>query len=218
MRSMTKLFSMLVVLAISASAMAAARDQLNQFTRGINMLDGQFSQQVFDPQGQLSESSTGRIALAKPRQFRWEYAQPFPQLIVADGARVWVFDPELEQVSVRPQSLEEQQSPLAALIDPGALERQFKITEGGDHDGMSWLVLLPRSGTDAQVTQAWLGFSNGELHRMELHDALDQRTVIAFSKWRRNPELPADTFRFTPPEGVDVIGASGEQTEDPPPR
>lgn len=218
MRPMTKLFSTFVVLTISASAMAAARDQLNQFTRGISVLDGQFSQQVFDPQGQLSESSTGRIALAKPRQFRWEYAQPFPQLIVADGTRVWVFDPELEQVSVRPQSLEEQQSPLAALIDPGALERQFKITEGGDHDGMSWLVLLPRSGTDAQVTQAWLGFRDGKLRRMELHDALEQRTVIAFSKWRRNPDLPADTFRFTPPAGVDVIGASGEQTEEPPTR
>ncbi|MDP1698893.1 MAG: outer membrane lipoprotein chaperone LolA [Xanthomonadaceae bacterium] len=210
---MTRLIFALVLLASSTAAMAAARDQFNQFTQGIKVLDGQFSQQVFDPQGQLSESSSGRIALAKPRQFRWEYAQPFPQLIVADGKHVWVFDPDLEQVSVRQQSLEEQQSPLAGLIDPAVLERQFKFAEGGDHDGMSWLVLTPLQGDDAQLRQAWLGFGDGELRQMELRDALDQRTVIVFTNWRRNPKLAADTFRFTPPEGADVIGDMGEDAE-----
>jgi len=210
---MTRLIFALVLLASSAVAMAAARDQFNQFTQGIKVLDGQFSQQVFDPQGQLSESSSGQIALSKPRQFRWEYAQPFPQLIVADGKHVWVFDPDLEQVSVRQQSLEEQQSPLAGLIDPGVLERQFKFAEGGDHDGMSWLVLTPLQGDDAQLRQAWLGFGEGELRQMELRDALDQRTVIVFTNWRRNPKLAADTFRFTPPEGTDVIGDMGEDAE-----
>src|SRR3546814_11985212 len=92
-------------------------------------------------------------------------------------------------------SFEEQQSPLAALIDPGALERQFKINEAGDHDGMSWLVLLPNNGADAQVTQAWLGFRDGKLRRMELHDALDQRTVIALSKWRRKPDQIGRAWR-----------------------
>ncbi|MDZ4116964.1 MAG: outer membrane lipoprotein chaperone LolA [Xanthomonadaceae bacterium] len=213
MRSMTRLIFALVLLASSTAAMAAARDQFNQFTQGIKVLDGQFSQQVFDPQGQLSESSSGRIALAKPRQFRWEYAQPFPQLIVADGKHVWVFDPDLEQVSVRQQSLEEQQSPLAGLIDPAVLERQFKFAEGGDHDGMRWLVLTPLQGDDAQLRQAWLGFGDGELRQMELRDALDQRTVIVFTNWRRNPKLAADTFRFTPPEGADVIGDMGEDAE-----
>ncbi|MDP2185179.1 MAG: outer membrane lipoprotein chaperone LolA [Xanthomonadales bacterium] len=210
---MTRLIFALVLLASSTAAMAAARDQFNQFTQGIKVLDGQFSQQVFDPQGQLSESSSGRIALAKPRQFRWEYAQPFPQLIVADGKHVWVFDPDLEQVSVRQQSLEEQQSPLAGLIDPAVLERQFKFAEGGDHDGMRWLVLTPLQGDDAQLRQAWLGFGDGELRQMELRDALDQRTVIVFTNWRRNPKLAADTFRFTPPEGADVIGDMGEDAE-----
>jgi len=213
MRSMTRMIFALVLLAIYAPASAAARDQLVRFTRGITALDGQFSQQVFDSQGQLSESSTGRIVLAKPRQFRWEYAQPFPQLIVADGNHVWVYDPDLEQVSVRQQSTEEQQSPLAALIDPGLLERQFKISEGGDHDGLNWLVLLPQQGEDAQLQQAWLGFSDGELRQMELRDALDQRTVIVFSQWQRNPMLAADTFRFTPPAGTDVIGDMGDDAE-----
>lgn len=213
MQSITRVFFASALLAVASNAPAAARDQLDQFTHGIRVIDGQFSQQVFDSQGQLSESSSGRIALAKPRQFRWEYAQPFPQLIVADGARVWVYDPELEQVSVRAQSLEEQQSPLAALIDPAVLERQFKISEGGDRDDLSWLVLLPQQGEDAQLRSAWLGFSGGELRQMELRDALDQRTVIVFSQWQRNPKLAADTFRFTVPEGTDVIGDIGNDAE-----
>lgn len=203
----------LTVWGLSTAAWADARAQLDTFTHGLKSLDGQFEQQVFDPNEQLSEASSGRIALATPRQFRWEYAQPFPQLIVADGKRVWIFDPDLEQVSVRQQSQEEQQSPLAALIDPGELERQFTVADAGERDGMQWLVLHPRQAEDAQINEAWLAFADGALRRMELRDTLGQRTVIAFSAWRRNPALATDTFRFTPPEGADVIGDMGEDAE-----
>lgn len=200
-----------LLLCLSSAAWADARAQLDAFTHGLKTLDGQFEQQVFDPNDQLSESSTGRIALATPRQFRWEYAQPFPQLIVADGEQVWIFDPELEQVTVRQQDQQEQQSPLAALIDPGELERQFVVAEAGERDAMQWLVLHPRKSEDAQISEAWLAFADGALRRMELRDALGQRTVIAFTRWQRNPRLAADTFRFTPPAGADVIGDSGAE-------
>jgi len=203
----------LLLLALSTAAWADARAQLDAFTRGLKTLDGQFEQKVYDPNDQLSESSSGRIALAAPRQFRWEYAQPFPQLIVADGNHVWIFDPDLEQVTVRQQSLEEQQSPLAALIDPGQLERQFVIADAGERDAMQWLVLHPRQAADAQISEAWLAFADGALQRMQLRDALGQRTVITFSHWQRNPRLAADTFRFTPPKGADVIGEMGEDAE-----
>lgn len=202
-----------LLLGLSTTAWADARAQLDAFTHDLKTLDGQFEQQVFDANDKLSESSTGRIALATPRQFRWEYAQPFPQLIVADGEHVWIFDPELEQVTVRQQNQEEQQSPLAALIDPGELERQFAVAEAGERDAMQWLVLHPRKTEDAQISEAWLAFADGSLRRMELHDALGQRTVITFTRWQRNPRLPADTFRFTPPAGADVIGEMGEDAE-----
>ena len=105
------------------AAHAGARDQLNAFTKGLKGLDGQFSQQVFDPRGKQKEASTGRVAVSAPRLFRWEYVKPYPQLIVADGKTVWVYDPDLQQASKRPQGVEEASSPLAILLDPGKLGR-----------------------------------------------------------------------------------------------
>ena len=195
--------------AASATAPAAksARSQLDAFTRGLKGLDASFSQQVYDPNGRKSDTSSGTVRLSAPRQFRWEYRLPAPQLIVADGDHLWIYDPELEQVTVRQQSLEEQDSPLSVLIDPTGLERQYKVSEGGKAGGLDWLVLVPRKADDAAFQKARLGFGATGLTRMELTDGLGQRTVIGFSAWKRNPSFPADTFRFTPPKGVDVVGS-----------
>ncbi|MCD9048133.1 outer membrane lipoprotein chaperone LolA [Luteimonas sp. MHLX1A] len=188
-------------------AFAGARDALQTFTRNLKGLDGQFNQRVFDGNGRVKESSSGRVALSAPRLFRWEYVKPYPQLIVADGRRVWVFDPDLEQVTVRPQGPEEQNSPLAALVEPGRLDRDFDVSEeAAPVDGLHWMTLTPKRDQDASFQSARLGFDAGALVRMEVVDALGQRTEIAFSGWRKNPRFAADTFRYTPPAGVDVIG------------
>lgn len=178
---------------------------LAAFTQGMEGLSGRFEQRVVDAQGQTREESRGSIALAVPRQFRWEYEAPFPQLIVADGDKVWIFDPDLEQVQVRPQGAEEQQSPLTALIDPSELDRQFAVRDGGEEDGVTWIELEPK-GENAPFSKARLGFSDATLVRMEMTDMLAQKTVLSFSDWQRNPVFEAGTFRFVPPPGVDVIG------------
>ncbi|TKS54012.1 outer membrane lipoprotein chaperone LolA [Luteimonas yindakuii] len=188
-------------------AFAGARDVLQTFTRDLKGLDGQFAQRVFDGNGRVKESSSGRVALSAPRLFRWEYVKPYPQLIVADGRRVWVFDPDLEQVTVRPQGPEEQNSPLATLIEPGRLDRDFDVSEeAAPVDGLHWMTLTPKRDQDASFQSARLGFDATALVRMEVVDALGQRTEIAFSGWRKNPRFAAETFRYTPPAGVDVIG------------
>src|SRR5512141_1484053 len=120
-------FAGLALALLSTTAMAGARDDLSAFTRGLKGLDGQFTQQVVDANGKLKESSSGRVALSAPRLFRWEYTKPYAQLIVADGKRVWVYDPDLQQVTRRPQGSEEQNSPLAALINPSRLDSQYVI-------------------------------------------------------------------------------------------
>lgn len=191
----------------SAATTQSARVQLDRFTRGLKGLDANFSQQVFDPNGRKSDSSAGSVRMSAPRQFRWEYRQPAPQLIVADGNHIWIYDPELEQVTVRQQSLEEQDSPLSVLIDPTELDRQYRVSEGGRSAGLDWLVLQPREAEDAPFQKARLGFGAKGLAKMELTDGLGQRTVIAFGAWKRNPAFPAGTFRFTPPKGVDVVGS-----------
>lgn len=196
----------LFAFALSASpAFAAARDDLNAFTKGLKGLNATFTQQVFNEQGRLKESSSGRLALSAPRLFRWEYIKPYPQLIVADGRKVWVYDPDLQQATVKPQGPEEQNSPLAALIDPTKLDAQFVVKEAGTSEGMSWLTLAPRTD-EAGFRTARLGLAKGELAKMVIVDSLGQRTEIRFSGWKRNPAFARGTFTYTPGKGVDVIG------------
>jgi outer membrane lipoprotein carrier protein len=191
---------------LACNAIAGARDDLKSFTNGLKGLDGQFTQQVYDTKGKLKEASSGRVALSTPRLFRWEYAKPYPQLIVADGNKVWVYDPDLQQVTVRGQGSEEQNSPLSALIDPAKLDQQFNVSESGSSDGLQWLTLTPKNEGDASFQSARLGFGDGGLARMEVLDAVGQNTKISFTGWKRNPAFAAGTFKYTPAKGVDVVG------------
>ena len=198
---------LIAIIALAGVAHAGARDRLDSFTRGLKGLEGRFTQHVFDEGGRVRETSSGRVALAAPRLFRWEYQDPYPQLIVADGTTVWVHDPDLEQVTRRPQGGAEQDSPLAALIDPARLDRDFLVEDAGEADGLQWLLLKPRQGGDEAAFQsAKLGLSGQALVRMQIVDALGQRTEIRFSGWTRNPSFENGTFEFTPPAGVDVVG------------
>jgi outer membrane lipoprotein carrier protein len=195
------------LLCVGGIASAGARDQLNTFTRDLKGLDGRFTQQVFDSRGKLKETSSGRVALAAPRQFRWEYVKPYPQLVVADGKTVWIYEPDLQQVTRRPQGAEEQNSPLAALLNPSRLDGQFVVREAGAAGGLQWLTLAPKGDAAAAgFRTAKLGFTATGLAKMQVVDQLGQRTEIAFSGWKRNPALPGATFRYVPPKGVDVIG------------
>ena len=204
-RSATVLATATLVFAGAASA--GARDDLAAFTKGLKGLQAPFTQQVFDPNGKLKETSSGEVALSAPRLFRWEYRKPYEQLIVADGSRVWVYDPDLQQATVKPQGPEEQNSPLAALVDPAKLDAQFRVTEAGSAEGMNWLALAPRE-SEAGFRTARLGFAKGALAKMVILDSLGQRTEIRFSGWKRNPAFARGTFNYTPAKGVDVIGGN----------
>ncbi|HVR81600.1 MAG TPA: outer membrane lipoprotein chaperone LolA [Luteimonas sp.] len=190
----------------ASTAFAGARDDLAMFTKGLKGLDGQFTQQVFDANGKRKEFSTGRVALSAPRLFRWEYVKPYAQLIVADGKSVWVYDPDLQQVTKRPQGAEEQNSPLAALINPARLDKDYVIKETGAEGGLDWLLLSPKNATETGFKTARLGFDKSGLAQMQVVDALGQRTQIAFSGWKHNPAFAAGTFRYVPAKGVDVVG------------
>ncbi|MGH8031438.1 MAG: outer membrane lipoprotein chaperone LolA [Luteimonas sp.] len=190
----------------TSAAFAGARDELGSFTTGLKGLDGQFTQTVHDVNGKLKETSSGRVAMSAPRLFRWEYVKPYPQLIVADGNKVWVFDPDLSQVTVRPQGVEEQNSPLAALIDPGKLDRDFAVADAGSSNNLQWLMLTPKQNGESSFQSARLGFDGNGLAKMQVIDALGQRTEISFSGWKKNPSFSKDTFSFTPAKGVDVVG------------
>lgn len=191
----------------SVSAWAGARDELNRFTKDLKGLDGQFEQKVFDSKGKVKETTSGSVALSAPRQFRWEYKKPHEQLIIADGKNVWVYEPDLQQATKRAQGTEEQNSPLAALINPALLDKQYDVSEeAAVRDGLQWLSLTPKRETETSFQYAALGFNAQGLARMEVTDAVNQRTVINFTGWKRNPAFAKGNFAFTPPKGTDVIG------------
>ncbi|QRP65373.1 outer membrane lipoprotein chaperone LolA [Rhodanobacter sp. FDAARGOS 1247] len=195
-------------LLLSAAAQAAtgpARARLDAFATGLHSLTGNFSQTLTDINGSASKNSSGTLALQAPRQFRWDTVKPYQQTIVADGSRVWLYDPELEQVTVRIQSSEESHSPLTVLTDLKQMDKDFKVVEQGEHDGLVWLR-LSSTAKDPQFDYADLGFDANGLARMTFRDQLGSTTDIRFSNWQRNAPIPPATFNFVPPKGADVIG------------
>jgi len=198
-----------VVLCVAVGAQAqttgTARARLEAFAQNLHSLTGQFNQSLADINGKSSKTSAGTLALEAPRQFRWDTLTPYKQTIVADGSRVWIYDPELEQVTVRVQSSEEAHSPLTVLTDVKQIDKNFKVSEQGTHDGLVWLRLTSTS-KDPQFDFADLGFDTNGLARMTFRDQLGSTTDIRFSGWQRNPAVPAATFNFVPPKGTDVIG------------
>ena len=200
MRRITALATAATLLFASA-AQAGARDDLDAFTKDLKGLKASFTQQVYDPNGHAREQSSGAVALSAPRLFRWEYTRPYDQLIVADGKRVWVYDPDLQQATRRAQGDAEQGSPLAALIDPARLDRDYVVTEAGTANGLDWLSVKPRKADGAGFESARLGFGKNGLEQMQFVDALGHKSVIRFGKWQRNPAFPGSTFHFAPPEG-----------------
>ncbi|HZP67842.1 MAG TPA: outer membrane lipoprotein chaperone LolA [Rudaea sp.] len=202
-------YALLPFLFFCAAAHAAgadtARARLDAFAHGLNALSGEFEQAVRGPNGGAGKTSHGTLALKAPRQFRWETTAPYKQTIVADGERVWIYDPDLEQVSVRPQGSEEAHSPLTVLTDLSQLDREFAASEQGEREGLAWLRLVSKD-KEPQFAYCDLGLDANGLERMRFEDTLGNRTEIHFSHWQRNPALPADTFKFVPPKGVDVIG------------
>lgn len=198
--------------ATEARAADAARARMEAFSTGLQSVSGSFSQAVTDANGHRGDASDGSFALQAPRQFRWETLKPYQQTIVADGRRVWVFEPDLEQVSVRNQGVAEAQSPLTVLTDLSQLDRQYSATEAGEREGLAWLKLVSKAA-EPEFEYAELGFDAKALVRMVFRDQLGNTTEIRFDGWQRNPRLPPDTFRFTPPAGVDVVGDVGPDAE-----
>ena len=206
----------LVMLAssVAQAATGPARARLDAFAQGLHAVSGDFTQTLTDPNGKTQKTSSGTLVLQAPRQFRWDTLTPYKQTIVADGSRVWLYDPDLEQVTVRRQDTEEAHSPLTVLTDLSQLDKEFHVTERGERDGLAWLRLTS-TAKEPQFSYADLGFDANGLARMQFKDQLGATTDIRFSNWKRNPDISPQTFNFTPPKGADVIGDLPELTTQP---
>jgi outer membrane lipoprotein carrier protein len=189
----------------STLAGAAGIDMLRTFLQQTTSGKAHFAQIIVDKNLKQLQQATGTMQFARPGKFRWEYDKPYEQLIVGDGSKLWVYDKDLNQVSVRKLDKALGDSPAALLAGSNEIEKSYTLTNLGNQEGLDWLEALPKSKENA-FERIRLGFSrSGALEAMELRDKFGQATVIKFASVERNPKLSPDLFRFVPPKGADVI-------------
>jgi outer membrane lipoprotein carrier protein len=145
------------------------------------------------------------MMLSRPGKFRWQIEKPYSQLLVGDGEKVWIYDPDLRQVTVKQFGAALGSTPAALLLGGNTLDRNFTLREAGERDGLEWLEATPKS-SDSGFEKLQLGFAGNDLKAMDLFDNFGQTTSLIFSRVERNPQLSPALFRFTPPAGVDVVG------------
>jgi outer membrane lipoprotein carrier protein len=194
----------LTFLLASVAAHAASIEMLKAFLQQTTSGKAHFAQIVVDKNLKQLQQATGTMQFARPGKFRWEYDKPYEQTIVGDGAKLWIYDKDLNQVTVRKLDKALGGSPAALLAGSNDIEKIYDLTNLGSQEGLDWLEAAPKSKENA-FERVRLGFKQGNLEAMELRDQFGQVTVIKFSMVERNPRLSADTFRFSPPKGADVI-------------
>jgi outer membrane lipoprotein carrier protein len=206
-------FALIALLTIGSAQAAGKGDdyaRLDAVMKSVQSVQADFRQTVKDAQGRKVEESTGVLAINRPNRFRWDYQEPHPQVIVADGSKLWLYDPDLEQVTVRKLDQSFAGTPAMLLSGEGALQDSFTIQGSEKRNGIEWLTLAPKRG-DTDFKRVRIGLKNDTLAGMELSDKLGQVTTLEFSNVQRNPPFKNDRFVFTPPPGVDVIGGDSKQ-------
>ena len=198
-------FLVLTIPSVVTAQSGPARVQLERFTNGLKSLHARFDQQLINADGLVEETSSGQLWIVHPNRFRWEYGGIFPELVVADGEKIWLYDEMLEQVTIRQQSSLTSDSPLTLLTDLGQLDGQFDVRELGDDSGLDLLELRAHN-PESQFERVLLGLDDDKVILMTMEDVFGLRTEIRFKEIKRNPQLKEELFHFTPPEGVDVIG------------
>ena len=189
----------------ATAAPGASRARIDAFMGEVRSFSAGFEQTLYDEAGEPLQSSAGRVLLERPGRFAWEYTEPAGQRIVADGARVWLYDPDLEQVTVNRIDERVAGTPLVVLMGTAPLDEAFDVTPLGDSGGIDWTELVPK-GEAADFEAVYLGFDADGLAAMELRDSFGQATQIRFSDFAANVDVPAGAFDFTVPDDVDVIG------------
>lgn len=196
--------AILLTSVVAIQAQAAAIEQLRSFLTQTTSARGEFIQRVSRGSGAAVQESGGRFVFQRPGRFRWSYERPYEQLIVADGQRLTIFDRDLNQATVRKLQTSLPSSPASILFGSNDFEREFEVSDAGARDGLEWISARPRA-RDTPFERIEIGFRDGLPGAMLLVDSFGQTTRLAFAKVERNPKLDADTFRFTPPKGADVL-------------
>jgi outer membrane lipoprotein carrier protein len=178
---------------------------LENFLANTKSLEAEFQQTLRTHEGEVLQQTSGRFYLNRPGKFRWDYRSPSEQVIVSDGERIWIYDVDLQQVTVQKQSAGLSTTPMALLENSFKLHQSFEVTPLDEHDGIYRLKLVSKT-KDSDFGEIVVGLDAKGLRFMQLHDQFEQVTDIVFSDISTNIKLAKSLFEFIPPEGVDVFG------------
>lgn len=191
---------------ISTIAMAGeGHDRLKKFLDNLTNMEASFVQTLKSPEKDELERSEGKIWLTRPNQFRLTYQAPYEQIIVADGVKVWLYDKDLEQVTVKPQGDSIGSSPASLLAGARPFTEEFRVEELGLHEGFEWLNLYPKA-PDASFDYIRVAMEGDLLRAIEMVDGFGQQTRLYFDQIVLNEGINKSRYKFAPPAGVDVIG------------
>lgn len=195
----------LTCLAAAQVVHAGAIDKLHRFLETTKTLRADFAQIVVAKNGKKPQQSIGVMMISRPGKFRWQIDKPYSQLLVGDGEKVWIYDADLRQVTVKKFDAALGSTPAALLVGGNTLDKNFTLREAGEREGLEWLEAIPKS-PDSGFEKLQMGFSGSDLKAMELFDNFGQTTSLFFSHLERNSQIAPALFRFVPAAGVDVIG------------
>lgn len=184
---------------------------LERFLDGLDTLSAGFEQKLLSEFDEELENSNGILYIQRPGRFHWAYWEPYSQIIISDGSTIWIYDEDLEQVTIRDAVNSIEDSPAAVLAGDVRLDEHYVIIDLGESEGVGWLELTPRN-IESEFASVRLGFRDNELAGMVLFDNLGQKTLITFKDVKRNRKLGRDLFTFDPPEAVDVIDSRRQET------
>ena len=189
----------------SEKQLSTGERYLEDFLAKTQTLEASFQQTLRTHDGEVLQETEGKFYLNRPGKFRWDYKLPYEQIIVSDGERIWIYDVDLQQVTVQKQSVSLPSSPMALLQDSSKLYESFNVLSLDNHEGVYRLKLESKT-SDSDFAEIVVGLDKNGLRFMQLHDQFEQVTDIVFSDIATNPILDSEIFEFIPPEGVDVFG------------
>ncbi len=205
---MFRIITLILLFAVDPAFADDAEKRLQAALKNLDNVSAEFRQTLRDEDKKIVQQSRGTLALQRPGKFAWTYIDPFEQRIVADGSELWIYDVELEQVTVKPMDSSLSSAPIMILMKQSGIDEQFTISEVGQRKYLYWIELRPQA-PDLEYTHIYIGLEDGKVRAMELRDQFGQSTQIVFENLRVGVIHDPATFKFDPPAGVDVYGVGG---------
>ncbi|MCP3668156.1 MAG: outer membrane lipoprotein chaperone LolA [Gammaproteobacteria bacterium] len=198
------LFALLYLLILPAWS-ATGVEQMQQFLQNLDKFQANFKQSLLDIELTENTTSEGTFYLERPHHFRWNYEGAEGQQIIADGRQIWLYEPDLEQVSVKSQKSALQGTPGMLLVGDDPVDMHFTVVErgGGSGSDLAWVELIPKSN-ESQYSSIMLAFSDSQLQQIEMLDQFGGATLISFSDIDTNPEFESGLFTFERPDRLDI--------------